>query len=118
MHDPLTPTAAAKGPAWRRLLLEALAALGSKQRVADRLGISRPYVSRVMSGDIDPPASAFIDRVIERLEVVTCPHTSEEQPRMECHGALQPAPTHNPFRLVRWQACQRCPHKPTQEPKS
>ncbi len=104
-----------QGPKWRRLLREALAELGSKQRIATRLGVSRPYVSRVMSGDIDPPPQAFVDRVIYRFEVVHCPHTYQQQPRGDCRGALQPAPTHNPFRLALWQACQTCTHKPEKE---
>lgn len=113
MREPeLTLLESIKGSKWRRLLREALAELGSKQRVANRLGVSRPYVSRVMSGDIDPPPQAFIDRVIYRLEVVQCPHTFQQQPRGECRSALQSAPTHNPFRLALWQACQTCPHKP------
>ncbi|WP_153159646.1 helix-turn-helix transcriptional regulator [Zoogloea sp. 1C4] len=106
-----------KGPTWRRLLREALAELGSKQRVADRLGVSRPYVSRVMSGDIDPPPQTFIDRVTYRLEVVQCPHTFQQQPRGDCRGALAPAPTHNPFRLALWQRCQTCEHKPAHPEK-
>lgn len=108
----ITLLEAVTGPKWRRLLREALAELGTKQRVADRLGVSRPYVSRVMGGDIYQPAQAFIDRVIDRLDVVTCPHTCRPQPRGECRGALGPAPTHNPFRLALWQACQTCTHKP------
>lgn len=113
MTEPqLTLLEAMQGPKWRRLLREALVELGSKQRVANRLGVSRPYVSRVMSGDIKQPAQAFIDRVTYRLEVVHCPHTYQQQPRGDCRVALQPAPTHNPFRLALWQACQTCTHKP------
>lgn len=116
MTEPqLTLLEAVQGPKWRRLLREALAELGSKQRVANRLGVSRPYVSRVMSGDIDPPPQAFVDRVIYRLEVVNCPHTYQQQPRGDCREALLPAPTHNPFRLALWQACQTCTHKPEKE---
>lgn len=101
-----------KGPRWRRALTKALADLGSKQRIAYRLGLSRTYVSRVMSGDIDPVPQSFIDRVIDRLDVVECPHTFQQQARGECRFANSPAPTHNPFRLAHWQACQSCPQKP------
>jgi hypothetical protein len=113
MTEPqLTLLEAMKGPKWRRLLIEALAELGSKQRIATRLGISRTYVSRVMTGSINPPPQAFVNRVIYRLEVVHCPHTLQQQPRDECRSALQPAPTHNPYRLALWQVCQSCTHKP------
>ncbi len=113
MTEPqLTLLEAVQGDKFQRLLREARTELGSKKRVADRLGISRTYVSRVMSGDIDPVPQAFIDRVINRLDVVTCPHTFQPQPRGDCCHALGPAPTHNPFRLALWQCCQTCPHKP------
>lgn len=108
----LTYFEAAAANRWRDVLTNAVADLGTKQRAAERLGVSRTYVSRVMSGDIYPVPQAFIDRVIAKLDVVTCPHSFQEQVRQNCLHALGPAPTHNPFRLALWQACQQCPHRP------
>lgn len=118
MTEPLlSPPEAMLSPTWRRLLDEALAELGSKQLVANRLGVSRPYVSRVMTGSIKSPPQSFIDRVTSRFEVVDCPHSCQQQPRGDCRVALESAPTHNPFRLALWQACQTCPHKPMPKPE-
>ncbi|MCB1908122.1 MAG: helix-turn-helix transcriptional regulator [Rhodocyclaceae bacterium] len=97
------------------LLDTALAAPGaSKAALATRLGISRPYVSRVMNGDMNPIPETFIARVIDRLHVVAeCPATTLAQPRSECKRlALGKAPTHNPLSMRIWRICQSCPHKP------
>lgn len=103
-------------PLWRRLLNEAIRNAGprGKAAVAERLGVSRPYVSRVIAGDYDPVPSQFVQRVIDRLHVIdACPATGLPQPRSECvrigRGA---APTHNPLAMRIWATCQRCPHKP------
>ena len=99
-----------------RLLIGAVAdaGKGGKRAVATRLGVSRPYVSRVMNGDIDPMPERFITRVIDRLHVVAeCPATLQPQPRSDCKRiALAAAPTHNPLSMRIWRSCQRCPHKP------
>lgn len=99
-----------------RLLAEAVetAGKGGKAAVALRLGVSRPYVSRVMNRDIDPAPESFIARVIDRLYVVAeCPATERPQPRSECKRiARGPAPTHNPLSMRIWRHCQRCAHKP------
>lgn len=105
---------------WMRLLSDAIAAardLGGKAEVARRLGVSRPYVSRVMNGDFDPVPQAFVDRVIDRLYVVArCPATTLPQPRAECRRvALGPAPTHNPLAMRIWKCCQTCPERPTEK---
>ena len=107
-------------PLWMSLLKTAVTAAGKagKQRVADRLGFSRPYVSRVMNPDgksgIPNPPQSFIDRVIDRYHVVSeCPATQREQPRIECRRlALGAAPMHNPLAMRIWKTCQTCPHKP------
>lgn len=99
------------------LLDTALSAPGAtKAALAARLGISRPYVSRVMNGDMDPIPESFVARVIDRLHVVAqCPATTLAQPRSECRRlARGPAPTHNPLSMRIWRICQTCPHKPEQ----
>lgn len=103
-------------PLWRRLLTEAIRNAGprGKAAVAERLGVSRPYVSRVVAGDYDPVPSQFIDRVIDRLHVVAeCPATGLPQPRTEClRLAYAAAPTHNPLAMRIWKCCQHCPSRP------
>lgn len=106
---------------WHALLVAEVAAHPKgKAGVAARLGVTRCYVSRVLSTGASAYAKApqkFIDRVIDRLHVVAdCPATNSPKPRSECkrlgNGA---APTHNPLAMRIWIECQRCPHKPGKE---
>lgn len=107
---------------WLALLQEAVAfektkGAGEITRVATRLGVSRPYVSRVLHGDFDPVPKQFVARVIDRLYVVArCPATTLPQPRTECRSiALGPAPTHNPLAMRIWKCCQTCPERPAEK---
>lgn len=99
---------------WRDLLDATLAEPGAtKASVAARLGVSRPYVSRVISGDMDPVPKKFIARVEAILDSISCPYTGRDEPKSLCRDQVRAAPpTHNPFRLAHWHACQRCAHKP------
>lgn len=105
---------------WRTLLISEVARdPRGKAGVSERLGVSRAYVSRVLSagtsGLADTPQK-FITRVIDRFHVVDfCPATQQPQPRRECHKANGPAPTHNPQAMRVWRCCQTCQHKPNQE---
>lgn len=105
---------------WRALLAAELArAPRGKAGVAERLGFSRVYVSRVMSTGSSAYADVpqkFIDRVISRFHVVSCPaRAGQEMPYADCAKGNGPAPTHNPLAMHIWRECQRCPNKPTQE---
>ncbi|ANQ83665.1 hypothetical protein dqs_0589 [Azoarcus olearius] len=103
-------------PDWRALLERAVSAagVGGITKVADRLGVSRTYVSLVLSRKKDPVPQAFVGRVINRLYVVAeCPATGHPQPRSECSRlAKGAAPTHNPLAMRIWKCCQTCAHKP------
>lgn len=107
-------------PDWRAILEKAVAEHPKgKAGVSVRLGVSRPYVSRILSSGAsayEAPGS-FITKVIERLYMVAeCPHTTQPQPFSECRAiAISPPPTHNPLRMALWKSCQRCPHKPVKE---
>ena len=100
-----------------QLLAEAVAAAGKKGKaaVARRLGVSRCYVSRVLSPNDPCKLSEDTARkVIDRFHVIPeCPATLQPQPRSECsrisHGA---APTHNPLSMRIWRTCQTCEHAP------
>lgn len=105
----------ANNPLWHRLLVKAVKDAGrrGKAAVAERLGVSRPYVSRVISGDMYPVPQLFIDRVMARYHAVECPATLQQQPRSECvRLARAPAPTHNPLSMRIWKTCQNCPNRP------
>jgi transcriptional regulator with XRE-family HTH domain len=104
---------------WRALLEQAVEAAGrgGVSRIAGRLGVSRSYVSQVLNNLRPNVPQQFVDRVIDRLHVVSeCPATLQAQPRSECRRiALGTPPTHNPLSLRIWQACQRCAHKPEEK---
>lgn len=105
---------------WRTLLEQAIldAKKGGRTTVSETLGVSRSYVSRVMStgkSGLNSVSPRFIDRVIHcysRQTRVDCPATQQRQARSECAKANQPAPTHNPIAVQIWRQCQVCPNKP------
>lgn len=112
-------------PDWRALLTAEVAHHPrGRAGVAERLGVSRAYVSRALnagaggSGYAQVPKK-FITRVLDRLVVVAqCPATGLDQPRTECRRiACNPAPTHNPLAMRIWIECQRCPYHPGKETK-
>ncbi|MEN9357146.1 MAG: hypothetical protein RL695_1317 [Pseudomonadota bacterium] len=104
-------------------LLEAACARHPRGRagVADRLGVSRAYVSRALataaggkSGIGSGVGEKFQRRVIDRLcEVRECPATLQAQPVSECRRIAKPAaPTHNPLLMRIWGVCQTCIYRP------
>lgn len=106
----------------RRLLVEAVAAAGKKGKagVAARLGVSRCYISRVLSpNDKCELSEAVAKKVIDCFHVIPeCPATLQAQPRSECARISQgAAPTHNPLSMRIWRACQTCAHKPEEKAK-
>lgn len=109
---PVPPAAA---PAdWRAVLGAAIAAdPQGKLGVALRLGVSRPYVSRITTGHIPVASPRFIARVLTRLAEVPCPYLGEQLSADACRGyatreyariAAQDVP--------HWRACRVCPHHP------
>ena len=103
-------------PDWRAILAREVSLHPRKKAgVADRLGVSRCYVSRAMSTGksafADVPRD-FISRVLDLESDVDCPAVGARVPRAECRKANQPAPTHNPLAMRIWRECQRCPIKP------
>jgi hypothetical protein len=115
-------------PRWLALLKEAVANYGKRGAVteaAKRMGVSRPYVARVlMTGEsrIKEPSKKFIDRVIEAFGQgrVDCPHLSRDIALGQCKdfAALE-------WKVIRgtghdkamhWHACQHCPQNPQKNP--
>lgn len=109
---------------WLALLKEAVANYGKRGAVTDvakRMGVSRPYVARVlMTGEsrIKDPSPKFIDRVIEAFGQgrVDCPHLGRDISTNQCRdfAALE-------WKVIRgtghdkalhWHACQHCPKNP------
>lgn len=79
--------------------------------VADRMGVSRPYVSRVLSGSIDPVPEKFTTRVLATFARIDCPHLRSSLAPQACsafarrsYGAISAA------EVPHWRACKKCPN--------
>lgn len=103
-------------PAWRDIIEREIAAdPRGKAGIADRLGVSRCYVSRVLTAGkagYQAVPKKFILRVLDLESDVDCPATAGRMPRAECRKANGEAPTHNPFAMRLWRECQVCTLKP------
>ncbi len=87
-----------------------------KAGVAEKLGVSRPLLSRVLSAaDRLNFSAALAERVMAVYgEVQICPASDMPLDRERCRAFVgRPAPTHNPQAMRVWKCCQRCPHRPT-----
>lgn len=107
-------------PRWLALLKEAVEA-DCTTGVAQRMGVSRPYVSRVLMTNenrIKVVSPLFIKRVMAAFGRgrVDCPHLSRDIALGECqsfagrewkviHGS-------GPEKVLHWRACQACPQNP------
>lgn len=76
------------------------------------IGYSRPTASLFVRGLYPGDAGAVSKAVLEKLNMVACPHLRRDISQPDCQTtALSRAPMHNPMKLQHWQACQRCPNK-------
>lgn len=93
-------------------------AQSNKSAVARKMGMKRTSISQVCNGcgpygdgrsSVKPIELAY-RRVYEQI---ICTHTQKEVGIDYCRDmALRLAPTQNPMRMMHWQSCQQCPHKP------
>jgi hypothetical protein len=106
--SPTTPI-----PAWRVALNVAIVTdPRGRAGVAEKLGCSRPYVSRVTTGDIDPAPAKFVRRVIATLMRVECPHLGVTLAPDECRTfAARTYARISATEVPHWRACQKCPVK-------
>lgn len=116
---PLTPQqkadlAKADKPAWWVALMAAIDLdKTGKKGVAERLGVSRPYVSRVACGHIRVPSQRFIDRVTAVLLQVECPHLGKPLKPDVCRAyAARTYGQVSQFEVDHWRACRGCKHNP------
>lgn len=104
---------------WKdRLIAEVKADPRGKAGVAERLGVSRAYVSRALTDGASAYRNVpedFVRRVLGTYHIVVCPATNERRDRSECRSANGAAPTHNPLAMRIWRTCQQCQHKPPKE---
>jgi len=100
---------------WRRLLeREVENDPRGKAGVAEKLSVSRAYVSRVLSRGASriAPSRRFLAKIEAVYGRVDCPWLGRGIPRGRCYQSLGPAPVHNPAQVMQWRACQKCPLKP------
>lgn len=94
---------------WMDLLIEAVKKPSSKKAVADRLGISRSQVSRVISGTYGASTEHIAKKVLHVYGQIHCPHLSEQITQAQCKSYREgSAPTSSPRAMKHWRACQRC----------
>ncbi|MBO9421739.1 hypothetical protein J7481_19685 [Labrenzia sp. R4_2] len=99
------------------LISEQVEKLGSKQAVADRMGVSRTMVSLYLSGryaDVGGRNDKFEQRALALFSNrVTCPHLQTDLSHDECAAhAASVMPMSDPKALKLWVACKSCALKP------
>lgn len=93
-------------------------AQSNKTAVGLKMGIKRSVISQVCNGcgpyGDGRSSVKRIEMAYQRAyEQVVCSHTQKEVGIDYCRDmALRQAPTQNPMRMMHWQSCQQCPHKP------
>ena len=100
-------------PAWRVVLNSAITTdPAGKKGVAERLGVSRPYVSRVTTGDLQHRVPArFIARVTAVLMQVDCPYLQRPLAPAECGRYAERSYAQvSSFEVDHWRACRACPN--------
>lgn len=106
-------------PDWLALLRQAVAddARG-KTGVAERLGYSRPAISRVLAGTYGDTRHLRA-AVLATYARIDCPYLARSLAPDECanyagrsYSAIAAAD------VPHWRACRRCPHKPAQKPET
>lgn len=98
-------------PAWRRALDAAIATdPRGRQGVAERLEVTRAYVSRVAGGDLAArPPARFIERVHAALMQVDCPYLGRSIPPAECRAyASRSYAQVRRHEVDHWRACLKC----------
>lgn len=101
-------------PDWLVWLRSRVADLGSAQKAADEIGISRTAVSLLLAGKY----TASTDKVAAKItslisaEAVWCPHLARSLDAHACQALSQSAmPQSDPAALRQWIACKSCPNR-------
>ena len=104
--------------AWRVVLNDAITAdPAGKKGVAERLGVSRPYVSRVTTGNLQHRVPAkFIARVSAVLMRVDCPYLQRPLAPADCRSYADRSYAQvSSFEVDHWRACRGCPNNARQK---
>jgi hypothetical protein len=95
-------------------LLAVEAAATTKTQAGQRIGMSRSAVSLILINRYPSPSTAHVERrVMETLGRLECVALDEVITTERCQSQREkPAPTHNPYAMHSWRACQHCVHNP------
>lgn len=98
---------------WLPLLRDAIAADPRRiTGVAERLGYSRPAISRVLSGTYGS-TDKVAARVLATYARIDCPHLRTSLAPDECAGyAGRSYSAITAADVPHWRACRKCPHNP------
>lgn len=79
-----------------------------------RIGMSRTAVSLILVNRYASKSTAGVERrVMETLGRIDCAATEATVTIEQCQSYREkPAPTHNPYAMHGWRACQHCAHNP------
>lgn len=84
-----------------------------KAGVAERIGYSRPAVSRLLAGTYGNDTHQVLGRALKVLDLRRCPYLGIDIAGDDCrqtnHG---PAPTWDPAALAQRRVCQTCQYRP------
>lgn len=109
-------------PEWFALLTrEAEQHPRGKAGVAERLGVTRPYVARVLTHNIPLPlvSPRFVERVVDSYGGWDCPHTGAHISARGCRACASKTYESLSFAEVdQWRTCQGCAHNPLRQPQA
>ena len=96
-------------------LIRAAVKASNVKAVAERLGYSRPCLSRLINDDYPNPDKVFAAALL-RLDRHPCPWFGDDVAGHYCIELnTGPVPTWNPTALDHRRACRACHHKPRKE---
>ncbi|MCJ8142934.1 helix-turn-helix transcriptional regulator [Ancylobacter sp. A5.8] len=96
------------------LLREALERYGTRDAVAEQLGVSRTAVSQALNGRYPADVRRLAAKIVERFaDHIACPHLAREIRSAECVELRERPLTPTSREAVKqWQACRACPLNP------
>jgi hypothetical protein len=98
----------------RALFMQAIAELGSKQAVANRIGVSRTAISLCLADKYAAGVHEVKRKFYEALALpVACPHLSKQITMKQCEGfRSRPFTTASRAVALHCMACRECPLNP------
>ncbi|WP_374348553.1 XRE family transcriptional regulator [Chitinimonas sp.] len=100
---------------WYQLLKESASRLGVRGTARELEYSNHTGTVQVLNGNYSASIDRFAQRVLAKLDRVTCPHLERPLAQSDCRNfAYHPNPTSSTAAAAHWRACQACPLKPQQ----